>query len=179
MWLLFAIFLFTVIFIFIQRKELKQKQNKQADHPSQNQEMQIHSVVTDVVHEDNTRLNQEDIDLEVNEEHKTEPSSINSEDQPQAEMSDFLIHLSSLKKQFEMTYEWRLFDSDAALLWHKNNPIVTILCLTSFSKGKANSLIYKDYHFHIESWAWHGPSPKGAATEIKKTLTERFKNTSS
>ena len=95
--------------------------------------------------------------------------------QDEIKVSGFLTHFSQLEKQFEKVHEWHLFNTDAAFFWHKDNPIITILCLSGFNKGEANSQQYKDYHFNLETWSWHGASPKGAATEVKKQLSEFFK----
>lgn len=180
MWLLFAIFLFIIAFIFVKRAEQQQEQDNSPTKQVHEEGMQTHSVVTDVVHEDVLQTKSKPLD-----DIETEKAQLNEQDKDvkintqkvdiQEELSDFLTHYSTLKKQFEMAQEWRLFNSDAAFFWHKDNPIITILCLTSFHKGVATSLNYKDYHFHIGSWSWHGASPKGAATEIKKQLTLHFK----
>jgi len=180
MWLLFAIFLFIIAFIFVKRAEQKQEQENTPTKQIHEEGMQTHSVVTDVVHNEvvptenkplddiepeKAQLNEQDKDV------KTDTQKV----EIQEELSDFLTHYSTLKKQFEMAQEWRLFNSDAAFLWHKDNPIITILCLSQFHKGEPNSLIYRDYHFDTANWSWHGVSPKGAATEIKKQLTLHFK----
>ncbi|OUR73835.1 hypothetical protein A9Q77_05170 [Marinomonas sp. 42_23_T18] len=180
MWLLLAVFLSIIAFIFIKRAEQQQEQDNTPNKQRHEQNMQTHSVVTDVVHEEESQTKSKPLDG-----NETETDPLNEQNEAvktntqkveiQEELSDFLTHYSALKKQFEMVQEWRLFNSDAAFFWHKDNPIITILCLASFQKGAATSLNYKDYHFHIESWSWHGASPKGAATEIKKQLTLHFK----
>ena len=179
MWLLFAILLFIIAFIFVKKAE--QKQNKHSNEPSQEQDMQTHSVVTDAVHEEPPHLENQPLDppdtkITQSEEQQTQLKTVTIETEKEEELSDFLTDYNRLKEQFEMAQKWYLFNTEAAFFWHKDNPIITILCLSSFHKGEANKLNYKDYHFNIESWSWHGASPKGAATEIKKHLTSDFKN---
>ena len=185
MWILFAILIFIIAFFFVKREEHKKEQRNRAKEQAQSKAMQTHSVVTDVVHnqEEEEPVNHDDMqetrpeNLDTEENMTSSPSSETFADETEhEEVSAFSTQLSDLKNQFEMSLEWQLFGSDAALLWHKDNPIVTILCLSKFNKGEANSLIYKDYHFNLESWSWHGASPKGAATEVKKRLAEQFRN---
>lgn len=179
MWLLFAIFLFIVAFIFVKRAE-QQKQNKHSHEDPQEQDMQTHSVVTDAVHEEPPQIEEEHLEI-INTEIKPleEPHTPLKADaiktEKDEELSAFLTRYNTLKQQFEMAQKWQLFNTEAAFFWHKDKPIITVLCLSGFHKGEANKLNYKDYHFNIESWTWQGASPKGAATEIKKQLTSDFK----
>ncbi|WP_438462614.1 hypothetical protein [Marinomonas sp. PE14-40] len=196
MWLLLAISIFIIIFILANRKEHQDSQeepeqelqeSRTQDHASshnhnqdlaQEKKMQIHSVVTDVVHPENPVSDQDDLDKYVSEDPKAtkdESTSETSIDQKSTEMSDFTSHLSMLKLEFDLFHEWQLFSSKAAIFWHPDNPLVTILCLSHFVKGEAKSLIYKEYKFNTDSWSWQGASPKGAASEVKKKLSETFK----
>jgi len=184
MWLLFAISLFIIIFILVKRKEHQEEQERQAkdsysNEPTQPQEkkMQIHSVVTDVVHPEHPSTHQEDMASSSTEAEKSildESKSEISLNHSQTEMSVFSKHLSLLKLEFELFHEWRLFNSNAAFFWHQDKPLVTVLCLSHFVKGEAKSQNYKEYQFHTESWSWQGDSPKGAASEVKKKLRETF-----
>lgn len=177
MWLLFAILIFIIAFFFIKRAEYKREQEAEKDSHISSESLQVHSVVTDVVHQDTSSDESDDTRLDQQAStHSSNGSEEIIEASDDTKLSDFTSLLESLNKQYEMSVEWLLFHTDAALFWHKDNPIITILCLSNFSKGKANSLIYKEYYFNTSSWSWHGPSPKGAATEIKKQLTMQFRN---
>lgn len=187
MWLLLATSIFIIIFILAKRKEHEDSQEElnqvQQERHTQDQvladekQMQIHSVVTDVVHSEPPTSDQENLAITSPEElitAKNESSSKTDLDQKYAEMSDFSSHLSMLQLEFDQFHEWQLFNSNAAFFWHPESPLVTILCLSHFIKGEAKSLIYKEYQFHIDSWSWQGSSPKGAASEVKKKLSETF-----
>lgn len=175
MWILLFFLFLVFAFYFIQRQNFKKNTDKPLAPPTSAKKEQTHSVVTDVEHVDTKTETQITQGEEPENVEKNDIDSSIVETEFDEKMLDYQGQLEELKKQFEIIKEWQLYDSQAALLWHKNNPIITVLCLTKFKKEKPNSLIYKTFYFNTDVWSWHGPSPKGAASEIKNELSRYFK----